>query len=101
MQRLYTAANLQEAHLIRGMLSVAGIETRVFNEHLQGGLGDLPFTEIYPEIWIEDEADVKRAQRILADYERPAIARASRHCASCGEDSPGGFEICWHCGKSL
>ena len=53
------------------------------------------------EIWIEDEADVKRAQRILADYERPAIARASRHCASCGEDSPGGFEICWHCGKPL
>jgi len=83
------------------MLSVAGIEARVFNEHLQGGLGDLPFVEVYPEIWLEDEADITRAQRILADYERPVMARDNLRCRFCGEESPGRFEICWRCGKPL
>ncbi len=101
MQKLYSAANLQEAHLIKGMLSVAGIEVRIFNEHLQGGLGELPFSEVYPELWLEDEADAARARRILADYERPAFSRANQHCRSCGEESPGAFEICWCCGKPL
>lgn len=101
MQKLYSAANLQEAHLIKGMLSVAGIEVRIFNEHLQGGLGELPFSEVYPELWLEDETDAARARRILADYERPALPRASQRCRSCGEESPGAFEICWSCGKPL
>ncbi len=97
MQRLYSTANLAEAHLIKGMLSAAGIETRIFNEHLQGGLGELPFPEVYPEIWLEDERDASRARRIIASYERPAEL-PSRRCRSCGEDSPGAFEICWCCG---
>ncbi|MHB8454917.1 MAG: putative signal transducing protein [Acidiferrobacterales bacterium] len=101
MQKLYTAANLQEAHLIRGMLSAAGIETRIFNEHLQGGLGDIPFTEVYPEVWLDEEADMTLAQRILADYERPMAVRGSRRCSSCSEENPGSFEICWSCGKPL
>ena len=100
MQKLYSAANLQEAHLIKGMLSAAGIEVRIFNEHLQGGLGELPFSEVYPEIWLEDESNAARAQCILADYERPA-SLASRRCRSCGEDSPGAFEICWSCGRPI
>ncbi|MDA8363760.1 MAG: DUF2007 domain-containing protein [Gammaproteobacteria bacterium] len=100
MQRLYSAANLPEAHLIKGMLSAAGIETRILNEHLQGGLGELPFSEVYPEIWLEDECDAPRARRIIADYERP-VSRPSWHCRFCREDNPGAFDICWYCGKPL
>ncbi|MHB8345848.1 MAG: putative signal transducing protein [Acidiferrobacterales bacterium] len=98
MQKLYSAANLQEAHLIKGMLSAAGVEVRIFNEHLQGGLGEIPFSEAYPEIWLEDESDAVRAQQILADYERPP-SPADQCCQSCGEANPGAFEICWCCGK--
>ncbi len=101
MQKFYKAANLQEAYLIRGMLSAAGIEVRIFNEHLVGGLGDLPFPEVYPELWLENETDVTRARRIMADYEGRSAPRRAVYCRSCGEENPGGFEICWHCGKAL
>ncbi|MDA8420506.1 MAG: DUF2007 domain-containing protein [Pseudomonadota bacterium] len=98
MLKLYRAANLQEAYLIKGMLSAAGIEVHVLNEHLQGGLGELPFSEVYPELWLEDERDATLALRILADYEHPL---PGRRCGFCGEDNPGTFEICWHCGLTL
>ena len=50
MQRLYSAANLPEAHLVRGLLAAAGIEARVFNEFAGGALGELPFSEVVARI---------------------------------------------------
>lgn len=66
MLRLGTAANLPEAHLLLHRLAQAGIEARVLNEHAQGGLGEIPFTHAYPEIWIMEAADAARA----ADHRR-------------------------------
>ena len=40
MQRLYTAADLPEAHLVAQLLERAGIEACVLNAHAQGGLGN-------------------------------------------------------------
>lgn len=100
MYRLCSAANLPEAHLILGLLAQAGIEARVFNEHAQGGVGEIPFTQAWPEIWLEDERDVGLAGEVLAQYER-ATNHAPRRCTSCGEDNPGTFDVCWKCGKPL
>src|SRR4030067_2712929 len=70
MRRLCTAANLPEAHLLLHRLVHAGIEARVFNEHAQGGLGEIPFTHAYPEIWIMEPAQEARAREILPELER-------------------------------
>ncbi|OGI50024.1 MAG: hypothetical protein A3E57_05580 [Candidatus Muproteobacteria bacterium RIFCSPHIGHO2_12_FULL_60_33] len=101
MLRLCTAANLPEAHLLLHQLVHAGIEARVFNEHAQGGLGELPFTHTYPEIWIMEPAQEARAREILAEFERAPVSSFPKRCASCGETNPPAFEICWHCGKPL
>lgn len=101
MLRLGTAANLPEAHLLLHRLAQAGIEARVFNEHAQGGLGEIPFTHAYPEIWIMEAADEARAREIIAEYERTPAAPDTAQCETCGEMNPQGFEICWHCGQPL
>lgn len=101
MLRLGTAANLPEAHLLLHRLAHAGIEARVFNEHAQGGLGEIPFTHAYPEIWIMDAADETRAREIIAEYERTPATPDTVPCETCGEMNPQGFEICWHCGRPL
>lgn len=102
MKKLYSAANLQDAHLLSHLLSEAGIEHHIFNENLQGGVGELPFTHTYPEIWIVDEADLEQAMSVVSSFEQPDT-RAGEvvKCDKCGEDNPGSFEICWRCGKSL
>lgn len=101
MLRLCTAANLPEAHLLLHRLAHAGIEARVFNEHAQGGLGEIPFTHAYPEIWIMEPAQEARAREIVAEFERPSVALPPARCSGCGEMNPAGFEICWQCGRPL
>jgi hypothetical protein len=101
MQRLYSAANLPEAYLVRGLLAAAGIEARVFNEYAGGALGELPFTEVAPSVWIEEERDLTRARQVIASYEKPAAAPGSTRCVACGEESPRDFSICWQCQRPL
>jgi len=100
MKRVYTAADLPDAHLLAHALESHGVRARVFNENLQGGFGELP--HIYPEVWIEDERDWQRARDVTADFEREAAPRdRAVHCPACREENPGTFEICWHCGGVL
>jgi hypothetical protein len=101
MIRVYEAANLQDAHILLGLLTQARIGARIFNEHAQGGLGDIPFGETYPSVWIEDERDLKRAREIVADYQGRASVSGTRTCAVCGETSPANFETCWNCGANF
>ena len=98
MIRIYQAANLPQAHLVAGLLRQAGIDARVLKENAQGGLGDIPFGEAYPEVWIEHETDEVRAKEIVAEFESVPVEIASVACPVCGEENPGNFELCWKCG---
>ena len=102
MQRLYCAAHLPEAYLLLHMLEQSGIPARVFNENAQGGVGELPFTHTYPEIWLLRDADTEAAQAVVARFEQ-CLRRGtgSVTCAHCQEDSPDSFDWCWNCGGSL
>ena len=101
MKKLYRAANLPEAHLLRGLLAQAGIEALVFNENAQGGVGQLPFTEAWPEVWVAQDRDFPRARDIVQSFERRSVTAEDVRCPSCAEDNPGSFQSCWSCGASL
>jgi len=101
MVRIYSAASLPDAHLVRGLLGQAGIDSTVFNENLQGGLGEIPFTHAYPEVWIVDERDLQRAREVIRQIERPAPGLGSIVCPRCQQGSPGHFQICWNCGEEF
>ena len=101
MFRLFSSANLMEAYLLLHRLVQAGIEARVLNEHAQGGLGEIPFTHAYPEVWVMEAEDAERARGILQEFERRASSDETLVCANCGETSPAGFDFCWQCGRPL
>ena len=101
MIRIYSASSLPEAHLLLHRLRAERISARVFNENAQGGAGELPLTDIYPEVWIECSEDEVRARQIVREFEsRPAPA-GSLVCGTCGESNPSTFEICWKCASVL
>ncbi len=101
MRKIYSAATLPDAHLLRGLLGQAGIDAKVFNENAQGGMGEIPFTHAYPEVWIVDEGDTVRAREVIRQFERPGPPPATLCCPACAEDNPGNFQLCWSCGESL
>lgn len=103
MRKVYSAANLQDAYLLLHRLERAGIEARVLNEHAHGGVGEIPFTHAYPEVWLVEPADAERAVVIVKEHEheRATPAEAARACRICREDNPGNFDVCWRCGAPL
>jgi hypothetical protein len=99
MIKVYTAANLLDAHILLGLLQCQGIAARVLNANAQGGLGEIPFANTYPEIWAEDARDAARAKAVVESFERAEEPGAPLICGHCGEESPAGFERCWNCGE--
>ncbi len=101
MQRVFTAGTLVEAHLIQELLESNSIRSIVHNEHAQGAVGELPVTEVWPEVWIEDDSCIKVALSIIQGYESARLFELSSLCSSCGEHNPNNFELCWSCGTTL
>jgi putative signal transducing protein len=101
MLKIYSAQNLPEAYLLVHLLAQAGIEARVFNENLQGALGNIPFPEAYPQVWLLRENDAARARQVLGEYERRPAQRGTLRCRECGEENPDNFQICWNCARAL
>lgn len=97
MKRIYTAANLPEAYIVRDLLRGAGVAAHVFNEHANGAMGEIPMGSTYPQVWIAQLHQEQHARAVIARYEHAPVA-AARACAVCGEVNPGQFEICWSCG---
>ena len=101
MIKAYTAANLQDAHILLGLLASSGIKARILNASAQGGVGEIPFMHTYPELWLEDARDAARARAVIEEFERPARPEPPRRCPNCQEDNPAQFEVCWKCGTAI
>ena len=95
MRLVYTAATLPEAHLIMQQLESVGIDARVFNENAQGAIGELPVTDTWPDVWIVQDHQFRATRAVIEYYE--FSSENALLCNSCGEISPGRFEVCWQC----
>ena len=100
MHRVYSAATLADAHLIAALLRHEGIDTRVFNENAQGGLGEIPFMHAWPEVWVLEEGDVEKARELIRTLEK-TDTRSQLACPACGEANPANFQLCWNCGGQI
>jgi hypothetical protein len=94
--KLFTAGDIIEARLLQALLMSQGIDAIIKNESLQTGLGEIPFVEMWPEIWLIQRRDWDRAQRLLAGFVG-AETNGEWSCPICGEQNPSTFELCWVC----
>lgn len=101
MIRFYTARSRFDAYLLADRLKQAGIRAHVFNEHASSIVGEVPPDVGQPQVWLEREQDRERAELLLARIEDDAAQPGSQHCATCGEESPASFDLCWNCGRGL
>ena len=101
MLKIYSAANLPEAHLLLNLLQQAGISAQILNSYAQGASGEIPFEQAYPQIWLEDERDKFLAEKIISKYESTSPNTEWIYCRKCGERNPANFELCWLCRKDF
>lgn len=101
MKKLFSAQNITDAYLVQSLLAEANIKTHILNEYAQGGIGELPFTQAYPEIWIIEPSQYERAQDIVKAYEQRDRDIKTIVCPNCSEPNPDTFEVCWRCKADL
>jgi hypothetical protein len=97
LRKVHTADSILEVAHLRNVLEGAGIACFVRNERLGGALGEIPFIECWPELWVLRNGDALQA-RGLIDIVRSAVANAPEWtCVHCGECVEGQFDACWRC----
>ena len=67
MIKVYRAANITEAHIVKGMLEANGIEAFVDGFYLQGGIGELA-TMDFVTVSV-DKDNEEKAREIIEEYE--------------------------------
>ena len=68
-QVIYTAAHSQQAHLLRQFLEDNGIVAEVWNESLQGALGDLPLVDSVAPSVVVSKSVAKVARELAMEWE--------------------------------
>lgn len=101
MKRIYSEPTPIFIHQIKDFLEKKGIQAIVKNEMLSGGIGELPPTEVWPELWVVNNEDKNPAKTIVDNF-LDSIKSTPKNwvCSHCGEKVEGHFNICWNCGES-
>ena len=102
MKKLQTFTHRERpfANLLKERLATEGIACLVRNDELSSALGEIPFVECYPELWVVDEEVWPRARLLLEKWQGEGAEMAPEWlCPVCGERLEGQFQSCWKCGE--
>jgi hypothetical protein len=100
MKKLTTSPSLITINHYKNLLESEGIACRIKNEHLGSIVGEMPFVEVWPELWVINDLDVDRARQLIDEDITAESPGVTWKCKRCGEENEGQFGACWNCGSS-
>jgi len=100
MKKLTAHESLAYIGHLKNVLEQSGIDSVVKNAQLSGGIGEIPFLECMPELWVLKDLDLERATQLLTELESPAEPAPQWRCRGCRELIDGQFTACWNCGAA-
>jgi len=71
MIKVFESFEYMEAGRVRSLLESQGIKTWMKNEFSAGAVGELPFQEIAPQVFIIDPSDLPEAMRVIESLSDP------------------------------
>lgn len=99
MKKVASSQSLVTISHYRNLLGSEGIPSFIRNEYLGAIAGEMPFEEVWPELWVRNDLDYDRARQLIDGTtlasESPAFPW---RCRSCGTENEGQFAACWNCG---
>jgi len=100
MKRVATSESLAEIGHYRNILEQNGVRCLIKNEQLSGALGEVPFLECLPELWVLNDRDLDRAEGLLTELRRESTGGQDWRCQKCKEQNEAQFAVCWNCGEA-
>jgi len=83
---------------MQSLLESHGIKTFIKNQYGSSVMGEVPFVEVVPQLFVLEQKDLALAKELLL-LDLPADgAEEDWVCPECGVDVEGAFHRCWKCG---
>ena len=102
MKKVYTHESIITISHLRNLLEAQGVAAIVRNDRLSGVLGEVPFMECWPQLWVLNDRHADLATRLIGTaLAEPDGGFADWTCSSCSERIEGQFAVCWHCGAQV
>ena len=100
MKKLTSAPTLVTIHHYKNILDAEGIRSEIRNQHFGSILGEMPFTDTWPQLWVVNDLDYDRAKQLIDGTAYDESPQAAWRCRKCGEQNEGQFAVCWNCGEN-
>ena len=99
MIKVYEDFNFSRVGQVQSLLESNGIRTFLRNEFGSSVVGELPFVEVIPQLFVLEHSDLARA-RILIESETGGNEPGEDWlCPDCGAEVDGHFSRCWRCAE--
>ena len=89
MIKVFESFDLATVGHVKSVLEAHGIRTFLKNQYASGALGELPFVEIAPQLFVLDPDDLPEANRVLRELGLHEDSRADLADDDLAEDDPG------------
>jgi hypothetical protein len=98
MKKVFEDFDIALVGHFQSVLEANGIETFMKNRFGTGGTGELPFVEVVPQLWVLNDADERRAIKLIDELQADAPAAGEGWaCSECGTEQEAAFTHCWKC----
>jgi hypothetical protein len=96
--KVFESFDFSRVGQMQSLLEAHGIRTFIRNQYGSSVMGEVPFVEVVPQLFVLRHQDVERAIELLRnDLPEPATGENWK-CAACGADVDAVFSCCWRCG---
>lgn len=98
--KVYRSPDLPLVAHMKNILESYGIDSSIQQQFSSGAAGDIPINECWPELWITNPTELKRAKAIVKETMAPSINTGiTWTCPKCNEQLEVQFTACWKCGS--
>ena len=97
MKKVTSADSLVIISHYKNLLESEGIEAFLRNEHLGSIVGEMPFQEVWPQLWVRNDLDFDRAKQLIDASIKEESPTDPWTCRKCGAENEGQFALCWQC----
>ena len=99
MQKLFVSPLLMEVESLKDVLEQEGILCTIKNQQGSSLAGEVPFAEVFPELWVLNDNDFPKALEFLENWRQAQPTETTGWtCPKCGETLEKDFTSCWNCG---
>lgn len=101
MKKVTSSDSLVTISHYKNLLESEGISAFLKNEHLGSIMGEMPFQEVWPQLWVRNDLDYDRALQLI-DSQKIAdeSPNAAWRCSNCDTENEGQFAACWRCSEA-